>query len=86
MATPDLRRICDLCCSRGNAGSLTHQVRPEIEAASSPTLCLVLKLLATMGTQIFINFKITKVIHMQENDYSTVAEAHLLFTRTDFFF
>ena len=35
IATLDLSRICDLCCSlwQCNAGSLTHRARPEMETA-----------------------------------------------------
>ena len=45
-ATLDPSCVCDLHCSCGNTGSLTHQARPGIKSTSSGTLCWVLNQLS----------------------------------------
>ena len=45
IATLDLSHICNTTSS-GNVGSLTHWTRPEIEHASSRTVCHVLNLVS----------------------------------------
>ena len=42
-------QIVTYAASRGNAGSLTHRVRPGLEPASSQTLCQILNLLSHNG-------------------------------------
>ena len=49
-ATQDPSHVCDLHHSSGNAGSLTHWVRPGIELVSSWILVKFLYYWATMGT------------------------------------
>ena len=56
IATPDLSRICDLCCTCGNAGSLTHWERPGIELASSQRQCRVLNMLSHNRNSQFLKF------------------------------